>query len=262
MRLDAGNHEVRALRAVELQWVGNRRGSRCRRLEYSRGPDRTVTRQWTIERGDSGRLQATETFRYDASDLRRPVRDAVLQSGWAGRDSRSASVRPWRCRRVTRPAGRAARPPVPRPPSGRSGRIRIELRGRQRERPAHRQRRQWSGCRSRRRNARTAATSSQPTTCRRPRCRRAASGGPRARRSWTLRSSTPCGRGPRGRGTRGRRRRGGHRGRAGAYSRIITPDDAGSPSARNGRSRVYAGSFSVDRRDVESRATWVSERRK
>ncbi|MFI6879354.1 hypothetical protein ACIBL6_38540 [Streptomyces sp. NPDC050400] len=82
MRLDVANHEVRALEEQwELQWVGNPPRLQMS-TEYSRGPDRTVTRQWTIERGDSGRLQATETFRYDASDLRRPVRDAVLQSGW------------------------------------------------------------------------------------------------------------------------------------------------------------------------------------
>lgn len=52
---------------------------------YSRGPDGTVTRHWTIERGDNGRLQATETFRFDCADLRNPPRDAVPGSGWTWR---------------------------------------------------------------------------------------------------------------------------------------------------------------------------------
>ncbi len=53
--------------------------------EYSRGPNRTVSRHWTIERGDDGRLQATETFRFDGAALREPLRNAVLESGWTWR---------------------------------------------------------------------------------------------------------------------------------------------------------------------------------
>ncbi|MFV0134699.1 hypothetical protein ACLGIH_15920 [Streptomyces sp. HMX87] len=35
--------------------------------------------------GDSGRLEATETFRFDGAELRDPLRNAVLESGWAWR---------------------------------------------------------------------------------------------------------------------------------------------------------------------------------
>ncbi|MGY0018021.1 hypothetical protein [Streptomyces sp. cg35] len=85
MRLDHENHEVRAVEEQwEFEWVGNPPRPQLS-TEYSRGPDRTVTRQWTIERGDNGRLQATEDFRFDASDLRRPLRDAALTTGWGWR---------------------------------------------------------------------------------------------------------------------------------------------------------------------------------
>ncbi|NEB76473.1 hypothetical protein G3I40_14745 [Streptomyces sp. SID14478] len=85
MRLDQENREVRAIEEQwELEWVGNP-ARRQMSIEYARGPDRTVTRRWTIERGASGRLQATEDFRFDASDLRRPLRDAALGAGWGWR---------------------------------------------------------------------------------------------------------------------------------------------------------------------------------
>jgi hypothetical protein len=85
MRLDEEKHEVRAL---EEQWEVTRVGNPPRLAvssEYSRGPDRTVSRHWTIERGDSGRYGATETFRFDGADLRNPLRDTVLKSGWTWR---------------------------------------------------------------------------------------------------------------------------------------------------------------------------------
>ncbi|WP_367321341.1 hypothetical protein [Streptomyces sp. HUAS ZL42] len=85
MRLVQESHEVRA---VEEQWEVTRVGNPPRleaSSQYSRGQDRTVTRYWTIERGDSGRLQATETFRFNAGDLRNPLRNAVLKSGWTWR---------------------------------------------------------------------------------------------------------------------------------------------------------------------------------
>jgi hypothetical protein len=85
MRLVREDREVRALEEQrELTRVGN-----PPRLavssEYSRGPDRTVSRRWTIERGDSGRLEARETFRLDSAELRNPLRDAVLAAGWTWR---------------------------------------------------------------------------------------------------------------------------------------------------------------------------------
>ncbi|MCC9740335.1 hypothetical protein [Streptomyces sp. MNU89] len=85
MRLTPENHEVRAL---EEQWGVTRVGNPPRLAissEYSRGPNRTVTRHWTLGRGDSGRLEATETFRFDGAGLRDPLREAVLKSGWTWR---------------------------------------------------------------------------------------------------------------------------------------------------------------------------------
>jgi hypothetical protein len=85
MRLVQEDHEVRAL---EEQWEVTRVGNPPRLAvssEYSRGPGRTVSRHWTIERGESGRLEATETFRFDAAELRSPLRNAVLRSGWTWR---------------------------------------------------------------------------------------------------------------------------------------------------------------------------------
>ncbi|MFJ5261480.1 hypothetical protein ACIQAC_13545 [Streptomyces sp. NPDC088387] len=85
MRLVQENHEVRAL---EEQWEVTRVGNPPRleiSSQYSRGPDRTVTRSFALQRGESGRLETTETFRFDSGDLRNPLRNAVLGSGWTWR---------------------------------------------------------------------------------------------------------------------------------------------------------------------------------
>jgi len=85
MRLNRKDHEVRVLEEQrEVTRVGNPPSIRIA-SSYSRGPDRTVTRQWTLGRGDDGRLGATETFRFSASDLRTPLKDTVLNSGWTWR---------------------------------------------------------------------------------------------------------------------------------------------------------------------------------
>ncbi|WP_250399764.1 hypothetical protein [Streptomyces cellostaticus] len=85
MRLDRDAHEVRVL---EEQWevsrVGGPPGLQVT-SSYSRGPDRTVTRRWTLGRGDGGRPEATETFRFDAARLREPLQGTVLRSGWTWR---------------------------------------------------------------------------------------------------------------------------------------------------------------------------------
>ncbi|MGX9883832.1 hypothetical protein [Streptomyces sp. NPDC002276] len=85
MRLDHKEHEVRAL---EEQWEVSRVGTPTRlqmTSEYTRGPSRTVSRRWTVGRGADGGLEATETFRFDSADMREPLRDAVLGSGWTWR---------------------------------------------------------------------------------------------------------------------------------------------------------------------------------
>ncbi|MBC2869821.1 hypothetical protein [Streptomyces mexicanus] len=85
MRLDHKEHEVRAL---EEQWELSRAGTPTglrMTSEYTRGPSRTVSRQWTIGRRDGARLEATETFRFDSAQMREPLRDTVLRSGWTWR---------------------------------------------------------------------------------------------------------------------------------------------------------------------------------
>ncbi|MFF4350180.1 hypothetical protein [Streptomyces sp. NPDC001530] len=85
MRLVPADHEVRALdRQWEVTWVG---GTPRLSLsaEYSRGPAKTVSRQWTVGRGAGGGLEATETFRFDSSEMKDPLRDAVLGAGWTWR---------------------------------------------------------------------------------------------------------------------------------------------------------------------------------
>ncbi|MFJ7153085.1 hypothetical protein ACIQVT_33630 [Streptomyces sp. NPDC100445] len=85
MRLDHQAHEVRAL---EEQWELSRVGTPTRlqvTAEYTRGPSRTVSRQWTVGRGADGRPEATETFGFDSARMREPLRDTVLGSGWTWR---------------------------------------------------------------------------------------------------------------------------------------------------------------------------------
>ncbi|GAA4006591.1 hypothetical protein [Streptomyces plumbiresistens] len=85
MRLVQDGHEVRAL---EEGWEVTRVGNPPRLAiskRYTRGPDRTVSRRCTVQRTDSGGLEATETFRFDSGELRNPLRDAVLASGWTWR---------------------------------------------------------------------------------------------------------------------------------------------------------------------------------
>ncbi|KOU58507.1 hypothetical protein ADK57_36330 [Streptomyces sp. MMG1533] len=85
MRLVEEDHEVRVLEeGWEVTRVGNPPTLKISGA-YSRGPDRTVSRRSTIERGDSGRLEATETFRFDAAELRNPLQNAVLKAGWTWR---------------------------------------------------------------------------------------------------------------------------------------------------------------------------------
>lgn len=85
MRLVPEDHEVRALEeGWEVTRVGNPPQLKISGA-YSRGPDRTVSRRYSVRRGDSGGLETTETFRFDSSELRNPLQDAVLKSGWTWR---------------------------------------------------------------------------------------------------------------------------------------------------------------------------------
>ncbi|MFD5157636.1 hypothetical protein ACFWMJ_06125 [Streptomyces hawaiiensis] len=85
MRLDREDHEVRVVEeGREVTRVGDPPRLRISG-QYTRGPDRTVSRHYTVGRGESGRLEATETFRFDGAELRDPLRDVVLTAGWTWR---------------------------------------------------------------------------------------------------------------------------------------------------------------------------------
>ncbi|EFL23056.1 MULTISPECIES: hypothetical protein [Streptomyces] len=82
MRLVPENHEVRALdRMWEVDRIGNMPVSK----RYVRGPANTKSLRWSIGRGADGRLEATETFRFDTAELKDPLRDTVLKAGWTWR---------------------------------------------------------------------------------------------------------------------------------------------------------------------------------
>ncbi|WP_431983108.1 hypothetical protein [Streptomyces qinglanensis] len=83
MRLDSGNHEVRALdEQWKIQWVEGVPVSR----EYGRGPVNQKSVRWTIGRKEGGRgLEVTETFRFDSAELKEPLRNTVLKAGWTWR---------------------------------------------------------------------------------------------------------------------------------------------------------------------------------
>ncbi|MFH9617441.1 hypothetical protein [Streptomyces pratensis] len=80
--------EVPEVRAVEEQWEVTRVGNPPRlqaSAEYGRGGGRTVSRRYTLQRGESGRLEATETFSFDSAQLTEPLRNTALDAGWTWR---------------------------------------------------------------------------------------------------------------------------------------------------------------------------------
>lgn len=85
MRLVAEKNEVRSLdRQYEVTWVGD-----TPRLvlaaEAQRGQVQTVSKRWTLGGGEERGPDATETFRFDTSDLKNPLQDTVLAAGWTWR---------------------------------------------------------------------------------------------------------------------------------------------------------------------------------
>ncbi|WP_394431438.1 hypothetical protein [Streptomyces sp. SGAir0957] len=85
MRLAADTREVRALdEQWEVTWHdGTPRFARSR--EYGRGPSRQISKRHTVERGADGERRLVETFSFDSAEMKDPLRDAVLKSGWTWR---------------------------------------------------------------------------------------------------------------------------------------------------------------------------------
>ncbi|MBP0449466.1 hypothetical protein J5Y04_07845 [Kitasatospora sp. RG8] len=85
MRLVPAGHEVRALdEQQEVTWVGDTPRPASSR-EYSRGRVTTVSRDWKVDRGADGRLQATEVSRFDTGEMKGLLQEAVLGAGWTWR---------------------------------------------------------------------------------------------------------------------------------------------------------------------------------
>ncbi|MEV7618334.1 hypothetical protein [Streptomyces sp. NPDC089799] len=85
MRLVPASHEARTIdRQFEVSWVGG-----TPRLAVSaagsQGQVKTVSWRRSVERGAEGHRQATESYRFDTSDLKDPLRAAVLAAGWTWR---------------------------------------------------------------------------------------------------------------------------------------------------------------------------------
>ncbi|MPY49007.1 hypothetical protein [Streptomyces acidicola] len=83
MRLVPEKHEVRALdQQFEVDWVGD-----TPRLalssEAQRGQVKTVSKRWSLGRGEDG--SRDETFSFDSDDLKTPLQSVVLKSGWIWR---------------------------------------------------------------------------------------------------------------------------------------------------------------------------------
>ncbi|MGW8376461.1 hypothetical protein [Streptomyces sp. ODS28] len=82
MRFVPGDHVVRALdEQWKVDWVEGVPVSK----EYGRGPVNQKSVQWTVGRGKDGGLEVSETFRFDSSELKDPLRGAVLKAGWTWR---------------------------------------------------------------------------------------------------------------------------------------------------------------------------------
>ncbi|MFD5640307.1 hypothetical protein ACFWIP_00695 [Streptomyces anulatus] len=80
--------DVPEVRAVEESWEVTRVGNPPRlrtSAEYTRGGGRTVSRRYTLKRGESGRLEATESFSFDSAQLTDPLRNTTLEAGWTWR---------------------------------------------------------------------------------------------------------------------------------------------------------------------------------
>ncbi|MFF8444949.1 hypothetical protein ACF07U_29270 [Streptomyces californicus] len=80
--------DVPEVRAVEESWEVKRVGNPPRlqtSAKYTRGGGRTISRQYTLQRGESGRLEATKTFSFDSAWMTGPLRETTLQSGWTWR---------------------------------------------------------------------------------------------------------------------------------------------------------------------------------
>jgi hypothetical protein len=83
MRLVPEKGEVRALdQQFEVEWLGDTPRLSLAR-EAQRGQVKTVSKQWSLSRDEDGSRE--ETFHFDSDDLKDPLQNVVLKSGWTWR---------------------------------------------------------------------------------------------------------------------------------------------------------------------------------
>ncbi|MFI9427299.1 hypothetical protein ACIG54_27515 [Streptomyces achromogenes] len=44
-----------------------------------------MSRSWTVDRGPEGKLRLTEDYRFDTTEMKTPLQEAVLGAGWTWR---------------------------------------------------------------------------------------------------------------------------------------------------------------------------------
>ncbi|MFJ2583954.1 hypothetical protein [Streptomyces sp. NPDC087538] len=85
LRLAPDRHEVRAVdRMWQVTWAGDT-PRLALSAEAARGQVSVSTKSWMLGRGEDGEDGPTQTFGVDTSDLKDPVRDAMLTAGWTWR---------------------------------------------------------------------------------------------------------------------------------------------------------------------------------
>ncbi|WP_053849191.1 hypothetical protein [Streptomyces sp. NRRL B-24085] len=83
MRLVPEKNEVRSLdQQFEVEWVGDTPTLSPAR-DVQRGQVKSVSKQWSLGRDEDGNRE--ETFSFDSDDLKDPLQNAVLKSGWTWR---------------------------------------------------------------------------------------------------------------------------------------------------------------------------------
>jgi hypothetical protein len=83
MRLVPEKAEVRALdQQFEVEWLGDTPRLSLAR-EAQRGQVKTASKQWSLSRDEDANRE--ETFSFDSDDLKNPLQNIVLKSGWTWR---------------------------------------------------------------------------------------------------------------------------------------------------------------------------------
>ncbi|WP_406100918.1 hypothetical protein OG698_01415 [Streptomyces sp. NBC_01003] len=86
MRLDGGAHDVRVCADVRETTRAGDPPTRVVERRHGKG-SRTRVKSWrgSYKKGQDGRRRRVDDFRFDSNDLRDPLQEVVLTSGWTWR---------------------------------------------------------------------------------------------------------------------------------------------------------------------------------